>query len=294
MKTRVEKVELKSLKLLDLNARYMRHETFQRLADNIKADGCLTQVPFAVWDKESKKYEVLSGNHRVQAGIEAGVTEDFVMLSDDELTVDQKLALQLSHNAIAGEDDPAILQQLYEQMESIDWRIYNGLDDKVLALLEDVKNEPLKEANLEFTTMSLVFLPEEAERMVETWDAIKHLVQKNAWILSMSQYDQVLNSIEMASSAYGVKNVATAMECLMGVFNAHLDDLVEGWINPSGQLRHTHEVPIASVFGSDALEAKRAAIVKRAVDKMVEQGTVPKGNPIEALELWATTWLADN
>lgn len=34
----------KSLKLLEVNARFMRHEEFQRLVANIKQDGQLMQV----------------------------------------------------------------------------------------------------------------------------------------------------------------------------------------------------------------------------------------------------------
>ena len=73
IRTRVEKVDLRSLKLLEVNARYMRHETFQRLIDNIRRDGCLTQKPFAV-KQENGQYLVLSGNHRVMAALESRKT----------------------------------------------------------------------------------------------------------------------------------------------------------------------------------------------------------------------------
>ena len=45
--TRIVRLDPNTLKLLDLNARYMRHETFARLVENIRQDGGLTgNTPF--------------------------------------------------------------------------------------------------------------------------------------------------------------------------------------------------------------------------------------------------------
>ena len=44
MQTRVIQVDPKTLKLLEVNARFMRHEEFQRLVANVKKDGQLTSV----------------------------------------------------------------------------------------------------------------------------------------------------------------------------------------------------------------------------------------------------------
>lgn len=72
MQTKVIHVDPKTLKLLEMNARFMRHEEFQRLVANVKKDGQLTSAPFAARNADGT-YEVLSGNHRVQAAIAAGV-----------------------------------------------------------------------------------------------------------------------------------------------------------------------------------------------------------------------------
>jgi hypothetical protein len=55
-------VPLDQLRLLDKNARYMPHEMFQNLVENIKRDGGLSSVPFCWFD--GSVYHVLSGNHR--------------------------------------------------------------------------------------------------------------------------------------------------------------------------------------------------------------------------------------
>ena len=48
--TRIIEIDPRELKLLKMNARFMRHEEFQRLVANIKRDGQLTSAPFAALD----------------------------------------------------------------------------------------------------------------------------------------------------------------------------------------------------------------------------------------------------
>ena len=71
METKIIKVNPKQIKLLEVNARFMKAEEFRKLIENVKRDGCLTQLPFCC-KNEKGELVVLSGNHRVQAAIEAG------------------------------------------------------------------------------------------------------------------------------------------------------------------------------------------------------------------------------
>src|SRR5690606_10189312 len=110
------RIDPRKVKLLDQNAHFMRHETFMRLVENIRADGAATSTPF-LWrrhDDQTRKplhkpeddhaYECLSGNHRVKASIVAEVYEIDVLYTDDYIDPDRRRAIQLSHNAIFGED----------------------------------------------------------------------------------------------------------------------------------------------------------------------------------------------
>ena len=115
---RLEMVTPGELKLLEKNARYMKAEQFQSLVENIKKDGNLSSLPLCYREKDGK-LRVLSGNHRVQAGRQAGVEQILVMVVGDEKDSDARLAIQLSHNAIAGQDDLVILKELWESIGRI-------------------------------------------------------------------------------------------------------------------------------------------------------------------------------
>jgi hypothetical protein len=241
--TRTVRLDPRTLKLLDLNARYMRHETFARLVENIRQDGGLTgNTPFA-WrlhddatrqplpgkegENDEQIYEVLSGNHRVKAAIAAGLTEIDVCLTDDYLPPDRRAAIQLSHNAISGEDDPATLKLIYENIADAEMRIYSGLDDKTLKLLDDVTIAPMSEAALQFQTISMTFLPDEAELVAEAFEKARKLASgaKGHWLARWSNYDQAMDSFEIAGQSYGVKNTATALMIVLDIFSRHLTDL---------------------------------------------------------------------
>lgn len=176
--TRTIKVDPRSLKLLDVNARYMRHEVFARLVDNLRRDGTLTgNTPFAwrIHDDDTRLpvgegYLVLSGNHRVKASIEAGLSEIEVTITDDYLAPDRRKSIQLSHNALAGEDDPATLKLIYQSIQDVDLRLYTGLDDKQLDLMTNVTVAALSEASLDFQTIALTFLPHEVEQVLAVWE----------------------------------------------------------------------------------------------------------------------------
>ena len=294
--TRIERRAPEGLKLLDLNARYMRHETFARLVDNIRTDGGLTgNTPFAwlVHDDTTQQplgkegenyepiYEVLSGNHRVKASIAAGLTEIDICLTDDYLPPDRRAAIQLSHNAISGEDDPATLKTIYEGISDTEMRIYSGLDDKTLKLLDEVTVAPMSEAALTFQTVSMTFLPDEAAIVQEAFDQARKQAAgaKGHWLARWSDYDRTMDALEMASQAYGVKNTATALMIVMDVFSRHLTDLSEGYITADEQPRQKGQrVPIQTVLGRQDIPSGTAAKLRKALNK------IDAADPVGALD----------
>lgn len=273
--TRIVRIDPRTLKLLDLNARYMRHEVFARLVENVRRDGGLTgQTPFAwlLHDDTTRQpvadapYEVISGNHRVKAAIAADLPEIDVTVTDDYLTPDRRRAIQLSHNALIGEDDPATLKLIYDSIGDARLRLYTGLDDQTLKLLDGASVIPISEATLQFQTIALTFLPHELDQLAAVWEqARKFASAKGYWLARWGDYDRALDALEATGQAYNVKNTATSLMIVLDIFYRHLDDLTEGYLDAEGQPTGKHDVPLASVFGSLTLPAKTAARLKKAL-----------------------------
>lgn len=269
MDTEIIKVDPRKLVLLETNARFMRHEQYQQLVANVRKDGALTSVPLvAPLESDPTRDEVLSGNHRTQAAIDAGITEITVMRITSPLTKAQRTALQLSHNAITGQDDPAILKALYESLDSIDWREYAGLDDKMLGLLDGVQPGSLVEVNLEFGVLNITFLPTELDHVREVaFQALQATSGDERWIARLDQHDKLLEAFADISQSYGVTNTATVFDLFLGVFERHREDIVDGWWDSvSDTTKHSKYVPISPVVGITA-PAESLAVIRKAIEK---------------------------
>jgi len=217
-------VPISQCDFLEKNARFMRVEQYRQLVENIKRDGCLTSVPFAV--KRGDRYYILSGNHRIKAAKDAGLTEVMVLYTDQELSHAQQVAIQLSHNAIAGQDDLAILRELYDEINDIALKEYSGIDDAVLGRMEPPSLDPLSEKGLEYRVVSIAFLPEEVARAEELLArALKEATGDETWINHRSDYDRFLDALTAAKSAASVKNTATAFCLLLDLAEKHLDEI---------------------------------------------------------------------
>jgi hypothetical protein len=304
IQVKVKEIDPRQLKLLDRNAHYMRHETYQRLVDNLQNDGAATSAPY-VWlrhDDDTRQplfdpddpqaYLVLSGNHRVKAAIDAGLETLHVMYSDHYLPPDRRLAIQLSHNSIFGEDDPAVLKELFESIDDVDFRLYAGLDDKQLELLESVSIPSLSEAALDFQTVSLVFLPDEVDAINEVWERVEGLLVGGnlAWLARWADYDKALDALEAASAASGVRNTATAFMVVLDIFQRHIEDLQGLYLSEDGEpLEKARQVPVQSLFPDPMLKAEDAATIRKALNKMRGRGEI--ADPGEALAKWARAYL---
>ncbi len=271
----------RDIKLLETNARYMKHEEFNRLVDNVRRDGKLTSTPFLCKDKDGR-WLCLSGNHRTRAAIEVGLETITCLATDDELDEEQRIAIQLSHNAIAGQDDPATLKALYEKILDTNLKKYSGLDDKTLDLLDKFSTISISEANLQFQTLSMVFLPNELDAVRKVIDEAKERIKSShdIWLARMADYDRWLDAQEIVSSAHNVKNVATAVEIILKIFERNVTQLSEAWEDTTDDKRW---IPIETIIGRTKIPAESAKTIKKALDKMVGSGEITSKNLYDGL-----------
>ena len=162
LKTEIRRVDPKSLALLEKNARYMTQAQLQRLIDNLKKDGALTSVPLCA-PMADGRLEVLSGNHRVQAAIGAGLAEIDVMVILTPIDQARRVAIQLAHNAVTGQDDPSILRELYLGLE-LDGKAYSGLNDDFFKGLTQIDIAGMGIGSVKYEDLHLSFL--QAEKAV--------------------------------------------------------------------------------------------------------------------------------
>jgi hypothetical protein len=280
-------VSIDKFDLLDKNARFMRHETFKNLISNIEKIG-FQQWPFCL--KIGDRFKVLSGNHRVKAGQQAGKTHLPTLYTDRELTNDEQVAIQLSHNAIAGEDDPVILRELWDSIQNVEMKYFSGLDDKTMDDFAKISVPPLSELRLDYRAVTLMFLPDEVDRATKVFDeAVKACGTKHIFLARMSEFDRAMDALAKTSGAHNVQNTATAFCLMLDIFEAHLDELATAWRERE---KAGTAVPLASIFGADMVPLAVGKKVLRAVETMRDRGQIDGKAMWKSLEKWADSYLA--
>lgn len=206
IKTQIVKRKLKELRLLEVNARYMEPREFDRLVKNIQRDQALTSTPLIY------KNEVLSGNHRVQAAIQAGLQEADVIEITSDLTDDQKKAIQLSHNSISGKDDQNLLQQIYDSIIDFDCKQYSAITDDDFKIQElDIKALGFEQPQMEEVTLS--FIASDKQAFLDNLSKIEKRSKSGKLTLAahISDFDTFYQAVIQVKHKLNIINTAQAV-----------------------------------------------------------------------------------
>lgn len=204
---RLAVVNPKDIKPVPKNAHYMNKRTFDQLVQNIQRDKNLSSLPFC-W-RRGDEYTVLSGNHRVSAAVTAGVPLILVLYTSDDLNRAAQVAIQLSHNAIVGQDNPNQLIELWNEIDDVQLKIYSGLDDLLLKTLEQPAVIRINEETLRFEELNILFIPSEAARFEEILKRLQPLAKKRL-LADVSSFDMFFDALLNLKQATGIINTATA------------------------------------------------------------------------------------
>ncbi len=196
----------------------MTTEQLRRLTDNIKQDGTLTSVPLC-W-REAETIVVGSGNHRVLAAINANFNLIDVMIITSEISEQQKIAIQLSHNAIVGQDDTNILFELYSELD-LDNKIYSGINDADFdGLKVDVSGLSLSEDT--FLELNFVFLKEDAEAFEKK---LKEIKEDERWhVGKYDDFDIFFQTVLDIKERYNILNSSLALKKMADLALLYLNE----------------------------------------------------------------------
>ena len=185
----------------------MAEPEFNRLVENLRRDGVLTSLPLVY------RGEVLSGNHRVQAAIKAGIAEGNVIEIESELSEQQRLAIQLSHNALTGKDDPNILREIYESL-SLDWKKYSAVYEEMFKLDENAAIA-LGVPIAKYEELVIAFLPEDREAFFEFATKLEKRFRKaDILVGAKSDFDAFFEATLAVKEARRIGNTATALRVM--------------------------------------------------------------------------------
>lgn len=215
------------------NARYMTAEQINRLAANLKHDGVLTSSILVFRPRpentqffrpDNDRAVVLSGNHRNEASIMAGLPTVPVIEILSPLTDEQATAIQLSHNAIEGQDDASVLLELYERLD-LNEKLYSGVTDDAFKV-EELDLSGMGIGNPTYQEISLLFLPSEAEEFVELVKRLTKTTKRPLTLAAdLSDFEHLFDSIIRVKESLNVYNSALAFRMMATLAIERLDQM---------------------------------------------------------------------
>lgn len=225
LKTRQLRIDPRKLTLLTKNARRMSQRQFMQLVENIKADGVLTSVPL-IHTAADGKLVVLSGNHRTKAAVAAGLAEiDVMEVLGDDLDAERLLAIQLSHNAIAGDDDENILRELYDSL-SVMGKLYSGLTDENFGGVDALDLSKLAIGAPTYEAVNLMFLPEDRETFIEAMEKLgKGAAKTVRYIGRLEDFAAFEAAIVAVQDELGIHNQALGLLAMAELALERLEQL---------------------------------------------------------------------
>ncbi|MGB3833781.1 MAG: ParB/RepB/Spo0J family partition protein [Mesorhizobium sp.] len=218
------RVDPKTLRRREKNAHYMPPAMFKRLVENVRIDGKLTTTVLVCQDKDGS-LEILSGHHRTAAAIEADLSEIDCLVITTPLSEKRKVAIQLSHNSINGEDDQSLLADLYASLD-IDAKKFSGLDDSILDVGKGITAAALGGANIKYDELLFSFLPE--ERIAFEAEIEKLSKRSKKLIIHVSPhavFDDFLDAIIRTKHQLNIVNSGIALATMAALAQERLDQL---------------------------------------------------------------------
>ena len=222
----IGEIDVDEIILLKKNARFMRKESFDRLVENVSHDGELSSIPFCYLDQERGMMTVLSGNHRIRSLKASKIKRTVVMYNQFEMSKDEQTKIQLSHNAISGEDDILILKELYDSIEDLREKIATGIDDDMFEDIENNRVSLIESVDIPTVEMVLFFTDNVAERVKE---GLKGRTDSYVFMGDRDNYKRYLELSETIQTNYNLLNGSMILEVLLDIYTRYLKEKKNGF-----------------------------------------------------------------
>lgn len=223
-KWKLAEVPIEKLQESELNANVMTDAYFNRLVENIKISGGLSSAIGCV--KKGEVYQIFSGHHRYRAAIQLRYKVVPVIYADEkDMTTDELIALQTSHNSLHGEDDKGILRRLFERIQSIEFKEFANIDiNEITPISIDSVGFGVEQ---EQYSVSLVFYKKEKAMLEELLGIVTEQTASHDMVIlteadeNEEYYLQLMKAIERK---YQIKSTSTRFQKLLELAKKALDD----------------------------------------------------------------------
>ena len=213
-KWKLKEVAIGDITPTPVNANSMSKPMFNRLKENIRKSGLSSAI--ACVRRETGDYEIISGNHRYKAVRELGYTSlNIIFAEEKDLTKDEIIALQLSHNSVTGNDDKGILKRLFDEISSIEFKEFASIS------VDDMKTEDMFTGTIvpvsEHYKVSFILYSKDIDALKELLDITTEEVAQSDLVIVADGKDEswFLEELSHIKSQFKIKSGSIALSKLL-------------------------------------------------------------------------------
>lgn len=219
-----DKVDIGLIDEAEMDANEMTGEDFATLCDNIGKSG-LSSVP-CCYRKDNGRFVMISGHHRLRACKKLRYRTIGILWCDEkELSNDEIIAIQLSHNSLHGQANTSILKKLFEQIKSVDFKKFAhvNIDEIAPVSTEGISIYAMKE-NFVF---SIILYPDSFQNLDELYGDIREQARKSdALILADQTNEGLLMKLQSEiGKQYDIKSPTITFAKLLELANERLTEI---------------------------------------------------------------------
>lgn len=222
-KWKYAKVPIEQVVPAPMNANKMTEEEQTRLTKNIKMSG-LSSVITCYKRAVDGMYEIISGHHRVKSCLKLGYKEIGILYADEsDLTKDEIIAIQTSHNSLHGTDDQSILKKLFDQINSIEFKEFAYINIDEIGTIDT--NSAAFSPEVEEYTVSLVLYKNDMQRLKDLMGIIDELTPKSDMVVLADgdpSEGMLLELLKKIKTIYDIRSSSTAFAKILELAEAAL------------------------------------------------------------------------
>lgn len=223
-----DKVDINLIDEVEINANEMSGEDFAQLTDNIAKSG-LSSVPTCI-KKANGRFVMISGNHRLRACKKLHYKKlGILYVEESEITNDEAIAIELSHNSLHGEANASILKKLFETIQSIDFKKFAHVNmDEIKPISTEGIDVYALQENFVFT---VILYPNSFGSLDTLFGDIREQAKKSDALILVSEEDNektLLKLQQEIGKQYGIKSPSITFAKLLELASERLIEIKEG------------------------------------------------------------------
>lgn len=279
----IAKVQIDKVKEQDINARIMKKEMQDQLTANIKSRGQLESLPLLA--EVNGVLEIISGHHRIKSARAAGMKVILAIIDVSGLSRSKIAAKQLAHNAISGFDDQSTLREIVKMLDDVDDMLESFIG-------KDILEEPLEQYNkllspevqFDFKNITFTFLPHQVKDMEALVKAIGSSAPEIVGVAHYEDCQKFIEALNKYQKFSDIRNVGAAVHSMIETVLEKMD--------AAGYQDTEDWTYLTKIFGSNAIPAESAEVIKKALKKAEKEGSITSKNRWKLIEILAANYLS--